>query len=91
MRGTPIERDDPKLGAAQRAFTKLEAEFGGHPDVSLIDVAYQPVHDSLMRSVVLRVHVRDRWLEAKPEDRVTFPPEVDGIPVVVTRGEYQLE
>jgi hypothetical protein len=84
--------DDLELvTAAQRALTKLEAEFGRHPDVSLIDVAYQGEHGSPMRSVVLRVHVRDRWLDAEPEDRITFPGEVDGIQVVVTRGEYQLE
>jgi hypothetical protein len=83
---------DPDLVAtAQRALTKLEAEFSRHPDVSMIDVAYQREDGSPIRSVVLRVHVRDRWLDAKPEDRITFPAEVDGIPVVVTRGEYELE
>jgi hypothetical protein len=87
-----MAEDDPEPGAvAERALTKLEAEFGSHPDVSLIDLGYQREKGRLTQSVVLRVHVRDRWLEAKPDDRIAFPTEVDGIPVEVTRGEYQLE
>ena len=84
--------DDPGSRAvSEHALARLQAEFGGHPDVSLIDLGYQREEGRLTRSPILRVHVRDRWLAAKPEDRVAFPAEVEGIPVEVTRGEDELE
>lgn len=91
MTGGPTTDPDPELEAAQRALAKLEAELGGDPDVSLIDVAFQREPGSPSDSVVLRVHVRDRWLAAQPDARTAIPSEVDSIPVVVTRGEYELE
>jgi hypothetical protein len=81
----------PELEAAQRALAKLEAELGDDPDVSLIDAAFQREPGSPGGSVVLRVHVRDHWFAAKPEARAHIPSEVDSVPVVVTRGEYELE
>jgi hypothetical protein len=83
--------DSGSVARAERALARLETEFGGHPDVSLIDVGYRREHGRLTQFPVLRVHVRDRWLAAEPEDRVAFPTEVEGIPVEVTRGEYELE
>lgn len=91
MTGGPKADPDPELEAARQALAKLEVELGDDPDVSLIDVAFQREPGSPSGSVVLRVHVRDRWLAAKPEARTAIPSEVDSIPVVVTRGEYELE
>jgi hypothetical protein len=87
-----MAHDDPGSSVvAEQALARLEAEFGGHPDVSLIDLGYRREQGRLTQSPVLRVHVRDRWLAATPEERVEFPAEVEGIPVEVTRGEYELE
>jgi hypothetical protein len=91
MTGEPKADPGQELEAAKRGLAKLEAELGGDPDVSLIDVAFQGEPGSPSRSVVLRVHVRDRWFAAKPEARTAIPSEVDSVPVVVTRGEYELE
>lgn len=77
--------------AAERALVKLEAEYGTHPDVTFIDLGYQRDQGRLTREIGLRIHVRDRWLTASPEKRIAFPSEIDGIPVIVTRGEYRLE
>jgi hypothetical protein len=91
MTRRPNPDPDPEFEAAQQALAKLEVQLGGDPDVSLIDVAFQREPGSQTDSVVLRVHVRDRWLAAKPEVRAAIPSEVDSIPVVVTRGEYEPE
>lgn len=77
--------------AAERALAALEAEYGTHPDVTFIDLGYQRDQGRLTRDIALRIHVRDRWLTASPDERIAFPSEIDGIPVVVTRGEYRLE
>jgi hypothetical protein len=76
---------------ARRARDKLAAQFLDHPDVSLIDIGYAPERGEETEEVVLRIHVRERWVKAQPEERVAFPKQVDGIPVVVILGEYQLE
>jgi hypothetical protein len=76
---------------ARRARDKLADQFLDHPDVSLIDIGYALERDERTEEVVLRIHVRERWMKAKPEERVTFPKQVDGVPVVVMLGEYRLE
>jgi hypothetical protein len=75
----------------RRAQEKLMNQFLNHPDVSLIDVGYAPEGEQVRGQVVLRIHVRDRWVQARSEERVTFPTQVDDIPVIVMRGDYQLE
>ena len=82
---------DTELAAAKNALAKLELELGDDSDVSFIDVAYEREPGSSRGSHVLRVHMRDRWFAAKPNARVAVPSEVDSFPVVVTRGEYELE
>jgi hypothetical protein len=74
-----------------RARDKLVDQFLNHSDVTLIGIGYAPERGEETKEVVLRIHVRERWMKAKPEERVAFPEEVDGIPVVVMLGEYQLE
>jgi hypothetical protein len=91
MTGRPKADADRELEAAQHALAKLETELGADPDVSLIDLAFQREPGNSSGSIVLRVHVRDRWFAARPEARTEIPSEVDSIPVVVTRGEYELE
>ena len=75
-------------GALLAAQRKLIARFGNHPDVSMIDIGLDPADEQLPRKVVLRIHVRRRWMAAPVEQRVAFPSEIDGISVVVTLGYY---
>jgi hypothetical protein len=68
---------------ARRARDELEAQIGGHPAVSLIDIG---LLDPLERGVAgLRVHVR-----GAPAD-VVVPAEIDGILVRVVQGDYRAE
>ncbi|MBE9508355.1 MAG: hypothetical protein IMY86_09935 [Chloroflexi bacterium] len=76
---------------ARRARDELVDQFINHPDVSLIDAGYPPEQGEGTEEVVLRIHVRERWMRAKPDERVAFPDQVDGIPVVVMLGEYRLD
>ena len=85
------QQDSEFWTKARGAQEKLVNQFIHHPDVSLIDIGYPPESDEKNREVVLRIHVRERWLKARPEERVTFPEEVDGIRVVVMPGDYRLQ
>ena len=77
---------------ARRARDKLVDQFLNHPDVSLIDIGYAPAEQAEgTEEVVLRIHVRENWLKAKPGERVAFPEEIDGIPIIVMPGDYRLE
>lgn len=76
---------------ARRARDTLVEQFIAHPDVSLIDLGYAPEGSERTEEVVLRIHVRERWMKAKPEERVAFPKQVDDIPVIVMLGDYRLE
>jgi hypothetical protein len=77
---------------ARRARDKLADQYLEHPQVSLIDIGNAPAEQrKSSEEVVLRVHVRESWLEVKPEERVTFPEQIDGIPIIVIPGDYRLE
>jgi hypothetical protein len=87
-----MSREDSVLwDRARRAQAKLVDRFIHHPDVSLIDLGYASGHSEETTEIVLRIHVRERWMKADPEARVAFPDQVEGIPVVVIPGEYHLE
>lgn len=73
-----------------RAQEKLIREFLDHPDVSLIDIGYAPDQGTGTELIVMRIHVRKRWMETNAEDRITFPEQVDDIPVFVIPGDYRL-
>ena len=76
----------------RRARDKLSAQFLDHPDVSLIDIGYAPVSQAeSAEAVVLRIHVQEKWLKEKPEERVVFPEQMDGIPIIVMPGDYRFE
>jgi hypothetical protein len=70
------------LSHARRARDELAARILGDPSVSMVDIGREDADWAL----VLRVHVRS-GSESLPE----IPPEVDGIPVRVVRGDYELE
>lgn len=87
-----VERDSEFWARIGRARDKLADRFLDHPDVSLIDIGYPLERGSIAESeVMLRIHVRERWMKAKPEERVAFPEQIDGIPVTVMLGEYRLD
>jgi hypothetical protein len=79
-------RDSDQMSRARRARDKLLVRFEHHPDVSLIDIGYAPQTGQETEQIALRIHVRKRWMEAKPEERTHFPQQVDGFRVVVTLG-----
>jgi hypothetical protein len=74
---------------ARRAQEKLVAQFLNHPDVTLIDIGYVDENNSTTEQIALRIHVHERWFQAKPDERIAFPETMDGIRVVVIRGEYR--
>jgi hypothetical protein len=76
---------------AQQARDKLSALFLDHPDVSLIDIGYALDQGKITDRVALRIHVHNRWVQTPPTERVAFPGQIDGIPIVVMAGNYQLE
>ncbi|MFN2171563.1 MAG: hypothetical protein ACK2U0_21035 [Candidatus Promineifilaceae bacterium] len=75
---------------ARRARDKLVKQYIDHPDVSLIDIGYAPEQSEGSETIALRIHVKESWLQAEPEERVEFPSNQDGIPVVVVPGDYEL-
>jgi len=75
----------------ERARDKLVAEHIYDPDVTLIDIGYPLTDDTETKELVLRIHVRSQWMKSSPEQRTAFPEEVDGIPVIVMSGDYELE
>jgi hypothetical protein len=74
---------------ARRAQEKLVAQFLNHPDVMLIDIGYVDENQIATEQIALRIHVHERWFQAKPDERVTFPEKIDEIRVVVIRGDYR--
>jgi len=77
---------------ARLARDKLVGQFLDHPDVDLIDIGHPMEGGEITeKKLVLRVHVRERWMEASPDERLAFPDQVDGISVVVMLGEYRRE
>ncbi len=85
------QKDSEFWARARRARDKLVDQFLDHPDVSLIDIGYAPKRGEEAEEIALRIHVRERWTKAKPETRIDFPNQVEGISVVVMVGEYRLE
>ena len=87
-----MSQDSPEFWKrARRAREKLVDQFIYHPDVNLIDIGYAPERTESTEEIVLRIHVRERWMKDIPEERVAFPEQVDGIPVVVMPGQFHLE
>jgi hypothetical protein len=84
-----MSQDEALWTRARQARDKLVDRYLAHPDVTLIGIGHAPEGGEQAGQLVLRIHVRERWMNAKPEDRVAFPEQVDGIPVVVLPGEYR--
>jgi hypothetical protein len=85
------QKDSKFWAKARRARNELNNRLIHHPDVSGIDIGYVPERGEEIEEIVLRIHVQKRWMKANAAERVVFPEQVDGIPVVVMLGEYRLE
>jgi hypothetical protein len=83
-------RDSGFWAEARQAQDELVRQFLGNPDVTLIDIGHVGEENNTSEQIALRIHVRESWFKAKPEERIAFPDQVSGIPVVVIRGEYQV-
>jgi hypothetical protein len=75
----------------ENARDKLVAMYIYDPDVTLIDIGYPLANDQEKKELVLRIHVKSRWMKSSPEQRTEFPEEIEGIPVIVMSGDYKLE
>lgn len=72
---------------ARRARDKLANSLLGRPEVSLIDIGYDPQAGLGKKNIVLRVHLR----KASDEEKSIIPQEVDGVPVRIVIADYKLE
>jgi len=81
------QRDSEFWTKARRARDILIDRFIGHPDVIGVDIGYAPDRGQETEEMVLRIHVRERWMKADPATRVAFPEQVEGISVVIVPGE----
>lgn len=79
------------LKKATRARDQLIEQYMHDPDVTMIDVGYDPEKEKTAENAVLRIHVRQRWMNASSDKRTAFPKEVDGIRVIVLPGEFRLD
>ena len=69
---------------ARKARDKLMAQVMRHPAVNLVDIGQDPEGSS--PTPVLRVHVR-----AGDVSNLKIAPNIDGIPIRVMAGDYQLQ
>jgi len=86
-----MQADSESMARLERARDKLVAKYIYDPDVTLIDIGYPLADEQEAKELVLRIHVRSRWIKSAPEQRTHFPGQVDGIPVIVMLGDYKLE
>jgi hypothetical protein len=74
------------LQRVRQALDKLVERYIHHPNVSLIDMGFDP-DPAGTEQMVLRVHVRG----LNTEEALDLPQEVDGIPVRRVSGDYRPE
>ena len=79
--------DPQTLEKALRARDQLAELLLAHPDISLIDLGYDPEESGSARQLAVRVHTR------RPVDReaLGIPLEIDSIPVRILTGDYHFE
>ena len=47
-------------------------QFLDNPDVTLIDIGYVGEENNTSEQIALRIHVRESWFKAKPENGSPF-------------------
>lgn len=67
---------------ATTARDDLEEQLSDHDDVRFVDIGYPQGNDAADAEISLRIHVCDDFAS---NDYNAFPPEVDGVPVVVSK------
>ena len=72
---------------AEQAREQLSLQLYGRPEISLIDLGYDPEDREGSGRIFLRVHVR----QAADIEKLAIPPEVDGMPVITIIADYRLE
>jgi hypothetical protein len=75
------------LQRANQARDKLSLQLFGLPDVSLVDLGYDPKDRERTGQIYLRVHVRP----TADIEKLDIPSEVDSIPVIIIVATYRLE
>ncbi|RIK36408.1 MAG: hypothetical protein DCC55_27405 [Chloroflexi bacterium] len=84
-----VQRDPDFWAKAVLARQELMNQHSANPDIITIDLGYAPAGCPTADSVVLRVFVTERWLQAHPDTYAAIQREVRGIPVCVIRGDGQ--
>lgn len=79
--------DTEFLDRIRRARDQLSDQFLYHPEVSLIDIGFDPEDSSADERLVLRIHLRT----TASREQLDLPVEIDGIPVCVIIADYKLE
>ena len=83
-----MSTSDPEFWQqADQARGKLSLQLYGRPEVSLIDIGYDPKDLTGSGRIFLRVHVR----HAADIEKLAIPLEVDGMPVITIIADYRLE
>lgn len=91
MKGQQMSKQNREAWTKARSVQeKLAEQFLSHPDVTMIDIGQTSAEEQTPGQPAVRIHVKADWFKAKPEERVAFPKEVDGVPVVVIQGEYRV-
>ncbi len=72
---------------ARRARDALAQQLSQRPEVSLIDIGYDPESTADPKPVVVRVHVR----QLSDQETLGIPAEIDGVPVRMMSGDYHFE
>ena len=80
--------ENPEFWAkAREVRDKIASRLQSHPQVSLIDIGYDPNEGESSDRIVVRVHVRQ---PVNPK-ALGLDDEIDGIPVRVVVGDYRAE
>jgi len=81
------QADSEFWNRARQARDKLAGRYLDHPEVSLIDIGYDPEGGEETKPIVLRVHVR----RVSAAETMELPLEINGIPVRVIVADYRPE
>ena len=75
------------MADAVAAKEQLARDLRDCPGLTLIDIAAEASPGTTQKRLVVRVHLGD----AARADLPAVPPEINGVPVRVMRGDYRLE
>ena len=81
------KRDAEFWEKTRRARDKLEKQYMHYDDVINIDIGIVPEQGETKEAILLRIHVTEHWMQARPQDRISFPAIIDEITVVVIPGD----